>query len=46
MKKQVSMILAGALAASVLGAVPAAAEEKVSITIFNSKNELQELRIL
>ena len=42
MKKQVSMIMAGVLAASVLTAIPAAAEEKVSITIFNSKNELQE----
>ena len=43
MKKQVSIILAGAMAASMLCAFPAAAEEKVSFTIFNSKNELQEI---
>ena len=43
MKKQISLVLAAAMTASLFAAVPAMAEEKVSFTIFNSKNELQEV---
>ena len=42
MKKLAAITLAFTMTASVLPAVPAAAEEKVSFTIFNSKTELQE----
>ena len=42
MKKQVISVVAAAAAAMTLAA-PAMAEEKVSFTIFNSKNELQEI---
>ena len=42
MKKQVISVVAAAAAAMALAA-PAMAEEKVSFTIFNSKNELQEI---
>ena len=43
MKKQWMAGTTAALAAALLLSVPAMADEKVSFTIFNSKNELQEL---
>ena len=41
MKKLAVIALALTMTASALPAIPAAAEEKVSFTIFNSKTELQ-----
>ena len=43
MKKLVSVTLAALMATTAVPAVPAMAEEPVFFTIFNSKNELQEV---
>lgn len=43
MKKQISVAMAAVMAMSMSAAVPVMAEGNVDITIFNSKNEIQEL---
>ena len=43
MKKVLSLALAAVMGVSLFCVAPVSAEEKVSFTIFNSKNELQEL---
>ncbi len=42
MKKQISAVLAAAMAMSAVTVVPAMADDPVSFTIFNSKSEIQE----